>query len=77
MKIAPNHLFPTKLRFCKFFAVSVFSNWLYSSEGKPETPEIFNSLKTLICIYQVLKDSINIYQKNDFNSVNLNKSQIN
>ena len=31
MKIAPAHLFATETRFCKFFAVSVFSNWLYNS----------------------------------------------
>ena len=34
MKIAPTHLFDTETRFCKLSVVSVFFNWLYSSERK-------------------------------------------
>ena len=36
MKIAPAHLFDTETRFCKLSFVSVFFNWLYSSERKHE-----------------------------------------
>ena len=35
IKIAPTHLFATGMTFCKLSVVSVFSNWLFSSERKP------------------------------------------
>ena len=34
MKTVPTQLFATGTRFCKFPVISVFSNWLYSSERK-------------------------------------------
>ena len=40
-------------------------------------PDIFKSLKNLYFLFQVLKDSIYICQKNDCNSLNCNKTQIN
>ena len=41
MKIVPTHLFATEIKFWKFSVVSVFLNWLYSSEQNTGNAESF------------------------------------
>ena len=47
--------------FCKFSVVFVFSNCSIAYNEKSETPETSNSLRNLIFLFQVLKDSRPIY----------------
>ena len=45
MKIAPTHLFATEIRFGKFSAVSIFSNYFYSLERKPRKAGNFKNFQ--------------------------------
>ena len=47
MKIAPTYLFATETKLCKFFAISVFSNWLCNSQKNPRNARNFWTFENL------------------------------
>ena len=54
------------MKFSKYSAVSVFSNWLYNSEVKPGNAGNYQFFENVDFLFQALKDSVYICQNNDF-----------
>ena len=55
------------MKFSKYSAASVFSNWLYNSERKPGIAGNYQFFENVDFLFQALKDSAYIRQINDVN----------
>ena len=65
------------MNFSKYSFVSVFSNWLHSSERKPGNVGNYQFFVNVDFLFQALKDSVYTCQDNDVETLNSNKTQIN
>ena len=64
------------MKFSKYCAVSIFSNWFFNSELKPENTGNYQFIENVDFLFQALKDSAYICQNNYVKTLNSNKTQI-